>query len=337
MSDYLLTWITKSLAVGHAPMSYAELYSIKDQGIDAIVNLCEEFCDLHELEEKAGFEVFYLPVADEHAPQIIEMEKALEWLDEAIYLGKKILVHCHHGIGRTGTFVTAYLIRRGLGMKKAEKLLKKTRANPTNFSQWWLLRKFGKKEGQLKSTQATPENRASVDLSEFNARYEQLLRKVDRLVKEAPGSSCNKTSLDTCTHSFSLTPIEAIYLNNRVNVGLSAKQRQSVIEKAAGTNSSEAEATPRVTKCPLYEEKRCLLRQYRPVGCRMWNAEIADSEIKLINDELTVLSTEVFTTLFESAVKLCPPSIDRSEAISGKFIQKYFKFLASQNLHHERD
>ncbi|MGQ9500375.1 MAG: protein-tyrosine phosphatase family protein [Dissulfurimicrobium sp.] len=49
------------------------------------------------------------------------MERALAWLDEAIYLGKKVLVHCRHGIGRTGTFVTAYLIRRGLGLKLAAK------------------------------------------------------------------------------------------------------------------------------------------------------------------------------------------------------------------------
>jgi hypothetical protein len=55
---YLPTWITKNLAVGHAPMSYDELESLKEQGITAIVNLCAEFCDLHEIEAKAGFEVF---------------------------------------------------------------------------------------------------------------------------------------------------------------------------------------------------------------------------------------------------------------------------------------
>ena len=169
MSGYQLTWITKNLAVGHAPMSYDDFDSIRDQGIDGIVNLCEEFSDLHTLEENAGFEVFYLPITDERAPAIEEMEKGLEWLDEAVYLGKKVLVHCRHGIGRTGTFVTAYLLRRGLGLKRAEKMLrkKKTRANPTNFSQWWLLRKFGKKEGTLRRADATAENRNSVDLSAF--------------------------------------------------------------------------------------------------------------------------------------------------------------------------
>lgn len=128
-------------------MSYAELENIKEQGIDAIVNLCEEFCDLHELEEKSGFEVFYLPIPDEHAPKMPEMEKGLEWLDEAIYLGKKVLVHCHHGVGRTGTFVTAYLLRRGLGMRKAEKILKKLKLIRLIFRSGGCLENLASKKG----------------------------------------------------------------------------------------------------------------------------------------------------------------------------------------------
>jgi protein-tyrosine phosphatase len=84
-----LHWITEHLATGHAPMSYEDLDSIREQGIDAIVNLCGEFCDLHQIEETSGFEVYYLPVADEHAPDLEAMERALDWLDEAIYLGKR--------------------------------------------------------------------------------------------------------------------------------------------------------------------------------------------------------------------------------------------------------
>jgi hypothetical protein len=54
MSDYQLRWITGQLATGNAPMSYADLDLIKAEGVDAIVNLCGEFCDLHEIEEKSG-------------------------------------------------------------------------------------------------------------------------------------------------------------------------------------------------------------------------------------------------------------------------------------------
>ena len=128
---YPLTWVTDHLAVGGAPMTYEQLDSLKEQGITAILNLCAEFCDLHDIEAAAGFEVYYLPVPDEEAPDLPALEKALAWLDEAIYLGKKVLIHCRHGIGRTGTVLNAYLLRRGLGHKLAARVL-------TAWSSWAL-------------------------------------------------------------------------------------------------------------------------------------------------------------------------------------------------------
>ena len=82
---YELKWITENLATGHAPMSYEDLDYIRSQGVSAIINLCGEFCDLHEIEQGSGFEVYYLPVADELVPETNDLEKALDWLDEAIY------------------------------------------------------------------------------------------------------------------------------------------------------------------------------------------------------------------------------------------------------------
>ena len=138
---YTVNWLTSQLAAGSAPMSYDDLDAIKKQGIDAIVNLCGEFCDLYQIEQESGFEVYYLPIPDECAPDMELMEQALQWLDEALYLKKKVLIHCRHGLGRTGTFISAYLLRRGLGLKLTEKKLKPARVTPGNYSQWKLLRK----------------------------------------------------------------------------------------------------------------------------------------------------------------------------------------------------
>jgi protein-tyrosine phosphatase len=151
VSEYQLKWITGDIAIGYAPMSYDDFKLIKAKGIDAIVNLCAEFCDLHEIEEKYGFEVYYLPIPDECAPNLTDMEKALAWLDETIRSGKKVLTHCRHGIGRTGTFATAYLLKKGMDLKAASKRLIKIRITPTNYCQWKLLKKYGKKIGRTKS------------------------------------------------------------------------------------------------------------------------------------------------------------------------------------------
>lgn len=114
MGGYEFTWITDQLAAGHAPLSFEDLETIKAQGIDAIVNLCGEFCDLHEIQQQTGFGVYYLPIVDECAPDMDEMEKALVWLEQKIAKGHKALVHCRFGVGRTGTFVSAFLMRTGI-------------------------------------------------------------------------------------------------------------------------------------------------------------------------------------------------------------------------------
>lgn len=347
MSAYLMTWITENLAVGHAPMSYEELDSIREQGIVAIVNLCGEFSDLHEIEENAGFEVFWIPIPDETAPTMAEMEKGLEWLDESVYLGKKVLVHCHHGIGRTGTFVTAYLLRRGFGLKKAGKLLKSTRANPTNFSQWWLLRKFGKKEGQLKFSDPTPENRKSSGLEKFFNRYERLLEKVDAMVTAAKTIDltrcCAEEKNDHCGESFSLELIEALYLHNKMNINLPAGQRQTVIERAGKGRKELLERAEKnegqlsqdginvhPSSCPLHEKDGCMLHKFRPIHCRLGNMKFDPVIMAEINNELAQLSSEVFEELFGLKIDDRPPLINSLDSVSGKFIQSYFQYLASR-------
>lgn len=70
--SYNVSWVTELLCVGSAPMSYDDLDDIQAHGIRAIVNLCAEFSDLHELEENAGLEVYYLPIHDECAPDMVK-------------------------------------------------------------------------------------------------------------------------------------------------------------------------------------------------------------------------------------------------------------------------
>ena len=78
---YPLKWITQQIAIGYAPHSQADIDAVKAGGIAAVLNLCAECYDLHEIEAAAGLEVHWLPVADEDAPELDAAQKALEWLD----------------------------------------------------------------------------------------------------------------------------------------------------------------------------------------------------------------------------------------------------------------
>ncbi|WP_461208884.1 protein-tyrosine phosphatase family protein [Desulfocurvus sp. DL9XJH121] len=355
MSDkpaYALDWVAEHLAVGGAPMSYAALDSLRAQGVDCILNLCAEFCDLKDYEEQSGFEVYYLPIPDEETPDLQELEKALDWMDEAIYLGKKVLIHCRHGIGRTGTVLNAYLLRRGLGHKLAGKALKPLRAKPQNFSQWRFVRRYGKQEGRLTIRDPSLESRHLVDLYPFFADYERAVEDVDRLLAasgEDPEAFCGAGS-DTCCRSLVTMPlVEAVYLSHAINMILGSAKRQEVIERAAeagralrrlGYNPDGAGPLTaslwegyreRDILCPLSEDGRCLVFDSRPLPCRMadlGDAQLRDPAVVLeLPKTLKTLSANLFFAFTSKFPEEPAPVYTLPDVVSGKFVQTFFHHL----------
>lgn len=141
-SSYRMDWVTDAIAVGGAPLSYEQLDQIKAQGVDAIVNLCAEYCDLHAIERDSGFEVYYLPVDDECAPDCEALERAMEWMDGILAQNRRLLIHCRLGMGRTGTLLYAYLWSRNLQERVDPNLLEALRARPSNYAQWCRVRPY---------------------------------------------------------------------------------------------------------------------------------------------------------------------------------------------------
>ena len=324
MSQYPITWITDSLAVGYAPMSYAELETIKAKGIDAIVNLCAEFSDLHDIEKSSGFEVCYLPIWDEDIPKMKDMEKALAWLDEAIYLGKKVLVHCRHGIGRTGTFITSYMIRRGLGLKAASKKLKSSSANPSNYGQWKLLKKYGKKSGVLTIREPSLEIKNRVDLSHFFSDYESLIKNIDKEVQNQSKKDpiqCGRKEHKCCSESFDLQLIEVIYLHSKMNRHFTSDQREVLIDRAVKAYKKEN------MLCPFNDGSGCQIYELRPARCRIYNTLEFSADNHEIKDMLFELSQTVFLAFSGQFLPNTDFTFSVADTISGKFVQKYFHYM----------
>ncbi len=348
--SYTVTWVTDQLAVGCAPMSYAQLESIREQGIDAIINLCGEFCDLHDIERKAGFEVHYLPLADEEAPELVELEKALAWMDEAIYLGKKVLIHCRHGIGRTGTVLNAYLLRRGLGHKLAGKKMKKLRSKPANFAQWWTIRKYGRQSGKLSARAPSLEFKRLVDLSPFFNDYLKLVEEIEfRAEKADQRTICGAEHIRCCRTPIRLTLVEALHLSHRINLELTQQDRLDVIELAVETARAERKARRELEEegskryclsgvgalCPLQHAGRCMLFDSRPLQCRAYGLDISnDGELwhNFLIPKLDRISFEVWFAYTGVMHEEIMPTFTLPDVVSGKFIEGLFKLMMTLGL-----
>jgi hypothetical protein len=317
---YPLTWVTDHLGVGPAPMSYAALDSLREQGIGAILNLCGEFTDLHDIEAKQGFEVYHLPTDDEQAPDLAELEKALAWLDEAIYLGKKVLIHCRHGIGRTGTVLNAYLLRRGLGHLLAWKKLRPLRSQPANFQQWRAVRRYGRKAVRLKVREPSLEHRFQVDMRPFFTDYQRLVEIAEHAAGQVGAGRCGHEHTHCCHKALRLTLGEAVLLNTALGAALTSPQRAAVIRRGAD-QAQNGEV------CPLLEDGACLAFALRPLACRVHDLP-EDARQALWDETLTPalekLSRQIYQSQTGQFMSEDFPSFDMGSVITGRYVQAFF-------------
>ncbi|WP_147822503.1 protein-tyrosine phosphatase family protein [Salidesulfovibrio onnuriiensis] len=335
-----VTWVTDQLAVGPAPASKAAMQRLHKEGITGIINLCREFLDLHEIEEKEGFEVYYLPITDEEAPDLVELEKALAWLDEALYLGKKVYIHCRFGMGRTGTVLNAYLLRRGLGHKLANRRLKKLRSKPANFAQWRTIRKYGKETGELTVREPCLEFKRAVDLSPMVQDYQKLLAEVEQYAADHGLTEQCGRDHDRCCHSpKELCLMEAVTVSMARNRELSSQKREEIIGRAVEAAGIERSARRRLrdvdavlsdvgTICPLLEDGRCLLFDSRPVSCRVFGMEehAAEAFWEEFEPRLGTLSENIYLALTSELLDE-HPMFSLPDVASGKYVERFFSFM----------
>jgi protein-tyrosine phosphatase len=92
------------------------------EDFDALVVLVEDHELPYPLAEwrKRGLEVLHSPIPDFDAPSPGQLLEILRWIEKRVKEGKRVLIHCMGGLGRSGTVAVAWLIySRGLSLREA--------------------------------------------------------------------------------------------------------------------------------------------------------------------------------------------------------------------------
>jgi Predicted protein-tyrosine phosphatase len=150
------SWIIKDkLAANSIPRNVEDLDFIKDQKISAVVCLVED--DELEIQDKEnnigikayenllkerGIELLHSPIKNYNAPTIEQVEFILNWIYQKLREGKRVMVHCRGGQGRTGTIIASYLMHEyGYTAEEAINFVRSLRPGSIeNYSQVRFLR-----------------------------------------------------------------------------------------------------------------------------------------------------------------------------------------------------
>lgn len=113
-----------------APLEY-DLSALRDVGVTVLVNLTDRELP-EEILAQYGIRSVQFKIEDRRAPPIMWIKMLLVQLDKLLAKGDVLAVHCLAGLGRTGTVLGAWLIKKGL---TAEETLKRLRQIDAGYVQ----------------------------------------------------------------------------------------------------------------------------------------------------------------------------------------------------------
>ncbi len=121
-----ISWIEPNgLAASPLPTKEADMRSLHEQGIRAIITLTERPITAQsgvtaELLAELGITPLHLSINDFGVPDNQQVADAMSFIEQMQAENKPVLVHCKVGQGRTGTILHAYYLNKGWSLNDAQ-------------------------------------------------------------------------------------------------------------------------------------------------------------------------------------------------------------------------
>lgn len=138
-----LSWITETLAIGGSvPPNRVD--ALARAGVAAVVDLRGEACDDVRLLAQHKIELLHLPTIDFTAVSPAMLRRGIEFVDLHVSAGRRVLVHCASGVGRSAMLALCILVEQGHAPLDALALAKQRRTcvspSPAQYAAWasWL-------------------------------------------------------------------------------------------------------------------------------------------------------------------------------------------------------
>lgn len=128
-----ISWIEPNiLAASGIPIDAKDIRSLHQQGIRAILSLTEQpLWSQREITpilfNELDIHYYHMPVPDHQPPSQEQATQFVDFVEHMIVGQKPLLVHCHAGVGRTGTLLHLYYLTQGYTYEAAYNEVKRKR------------------------------------------------------------------------------------------------------------------------------------------------------------------------------------------------------------------